>query len=61
MKDYWLGLRLLQMDIPAIHIVKADDVEDNSLLLLDAVEMYLNTKRKTDKTFIRTTSLMGTE
>ena len=61
LEDYWLGLRLLQMDIPAIHIVKADDVEDNSLLLLDAVEMYLNTKRKTDKTFIRTTSLMGTE
>jgi hypothetical protein len=49
------------MDIPAIHIVKADDVEDNSLLLLDAVEMYLNTEGKTDKTFIRTASLMGAE
>ena len=53
-EDYWLGLRLQQMDIPAIHLVKADDVEDNSPLLLDAVEMYLNTKGKTDKTFIRT-------
>lgn len=42
------------MDIPAIHLVKADDVEGNSPLLLDAVEMYLNTKGKTDKTFIRT-------
>jgi integrase len=42
------------MDIPAIHLVKADDVEDNSPLLLDAVEMYLKTKGKTDKTFIRT-------
>ena len=42
------------MDIPAIHLVKADDVEDNSSLLLDAVEMYLKTKGKTDKTFIRT-------
>ena len=42
------------MDIPAIHLVKADDVEDNSPLLLDAVEMYINTKGKTDKTFIRT-------
>ena len=49
------------MDIPAIHIVKADDVEDNSLLLLDAVEMYLSIKRKTDKILIRTASLMGTE
>ena len=54
LEDYWLGLRLQQMDIPAIHLVKADDVEDNSPLLLDAVEMHLNTKGKTDKTFIRT-------
>jgi hypothetical protein len=54
LEDYWLGLRLQQMDIPAIQLVKADDVEDNSPLLLDAVEMYLNTKGKTDKTFIRT-------
>ena len=54
LEDYWLDLRLQQMDIPAIHLVKADDVEDNSPLLLDAVEMYLKTKGKTDKTFIRT-------
>ena len=54
LEDYWLGLRLQQMDIPAIHLVKAGDLEDDSPLLLDAVEMYLNTKGKTDKTFIRT-------
>ena len=54
LEDYWLGLRLQQMDIPAIHLVKADDVEDNSPLLLDAAEMYLAIKRRTDKTFIRT-------
>ena len=54
LEDYWLGLRLQQMDIPAIHLVKADDVEGNSPLLLDAVEMHLNAKGKTDKTFIRT-------
>jgi hypothetical protein len=54
LEDYWLGLRLQQMDIPAIHLVKANDVEDSSPLLLDAVEMYLHTKGKTDKTFIRT-------
>ena len=54
LEDYWLGLRLQQMDIPAIHLVKTDDAEGNSPLLLDAVEMYLNTKGKTDKTFIRT-------
>ena len=33
LEDYWLGLRLRQMDIPAIHLVKADDVEDNSPVL----------------------------
>ena len=54
LEDYWLGLRLQQMDIPAIHLVKAGDLEDDSPLLLDAVEMYLNTKGKTDKTFVRT-------
>jgi hypothetical protein len=54
LEDYWLGLRLQQMDIPAIHLVKAGDLEDGSPLLLDAVDMYLNTKGKTDKTFIRT-------
>ena len=54
LEDYWLGLRLQQLDIPAIHLVKADDVQGNSPSLLDAVEMYLNIKRKTDKTFIRT-------
>ena len=54
LEDYWLGLRLRQIDIPAIHLVKSDDVEDSSPLLLDAVEMYLSIKGKTDKTFIRT-------
>jgi hypothetical protein len=36
LEDYWLGLRLQKMDIPAIHLVKSDDVEDSSPLLLDA-------------------------
>ena len=27
LEDYWLGLRLQQMDIPAIHLMKTDDVE----------------------------------
>ena len=30
LEDYWLGLRLQQMDIPAIYLVKADDLENNS-------------------------------
>ena len=44
LEDYWLGLRLQQMDIPAIHLVKTDDVEDTSTLMMDAVEMYLTIK-----------------
>ena len=26
LEDYWLGLRLQDMDIPAIHLVRADGV-----------------------------------
>ena len=38
LEDYWLGLRLRQMEIPAIHLVKTDDVEDTSPLMMDAVD-----------------------
>ena len=35
--DYWLGVRLQKMDIPAIHLVKANDnVDDSSPLISDA-------------------------
>ena len=46
LEDYWLGLRLQQMDIPAIHLVKTDDVEDTSPRIKDEVEMYLSIKSK---------------
>ena len=59
LEDYWLGLRLQQMDIPAIHLVKTDDVEDTSPLMMDAVEMYLSIKCKDDRTFIRTARRNG--
>ena len=59
LEDYWLGLRLQQMDIPAIHLVKTDDVEDSSPLMMDAVEMYLSIKGKDDRTFIRTARRNG--
>ena len=59
LEDYWLGLRLQQMDIPAIHLVKTDDVEDTSPLMIDAVEMYLSIKGKDDRTFIRTARRNG--
>ena len=41
LEDYWLGLRLQDMDIPAIHLVRANHVEDSSPVLLDAVEKHL--------------------
>jgi integrase len=59
LEDYWLGLRLQQMDIPAIHLVKTDDMEDTSPQMMDAVEMYLSIKCKDDMTFIRTARRNG--
>ena len=54
--DYWLGIRLQKMDIPAIHLVKANDnIDDSSQLISDALDLYLKLKGEgKDKTFIRT-------
>ena len=41
------------MDLAAIHLVKTDDVEYTSTLMMDTVEMYLSIKSKYDKAFIR--------
>ena len=41
LENYRLGLRLQDMDIPAIHFVKAYHMEDSSPVMLDAVENYL--------------------
>ena len=57
--DYWLGLRLQQMDIPAIHMVKTDDVNDTSPVILDAVENNLKLKNNDDRVFIRTAKRNG--
>ena len=37
LEDYWLGLRLQDMDIPAIHLVKAIHVDDSSPSLIEVV------------------------
>ena len=46
LEDYWLGLRLQKMDIPAIEVVKSniglDD--DSSPLLSEALALYLRLK-----------------
>ena len=37
LEDYWLGIRLQKMDIPAIHLVKANDgINDSSPVISDA-------------------------
>ena len=56
LEDYWLGLRLQNMDIPAIHVVRtSDDANDATLYLSEACELYLRLKGVgKDKVFIRT-------
>ena len=54
--DYWLGLRLQKMDIPAIHLVGSNEVlNDSSPNINDALNLYLRLKGiDKGKTFIRT-------
>ena len=56
LEDYWLGVRLQQMDIPAIRLVKAaDGISDDGYLLSDARDLYLRLKRiNKDRVFVRT-------
>jgi len=56
LKDYWLGLRLQNMDIPAIQVVKSGSTHENDTLLMsEACELYLRLKGVgKDKVFIRT-------
>ena len=56
LEDYWLGLRLQNMDIPAIQVVKSGDTHENDTLLMSgACELYLRLKGVgKDKVFIRT-------
>ena len=45
LEDYWLGLRLQNMDIPAIQVVKSGDHHVNDTLRLsEACELYLRLK-----------------
>ena len=56
LEDYWLGLRLQQIDIPAINLLRADTAPDQSgYLLSDAKGLYLRLKGSDkDRTFFRT-------
>ena len=55
LEDYWLGLRLQNMDIPAIQVVKSGDTNVNDTLRLsEACELYLRLKGVgKDKVFIK--------
>jgi integrase len=57
LEDCWLGLRLQNMDIPAMQVVKSSDTNVNDTLRLsEACELYLRLKGGgKDKVFIRTT------
>ena len=56
LEDYWLGLRLQNMDIPAIQVVRSsDNLQGNTIKLSEACELYLRLKGMgKDKVFIRT-------
>jgi len=54
--DYWHGLRLQKMDVPALHLVISDasDVNDKSPTMMETVDIYLRLKsEKHSPTFIR--------
>ena len=54
LEDYWLGLRLQNMDIPAIQVVKSGDTHANDTLRLsEACELYLRLKGMGIKTVKR--------
>ena len=69
LEEYWFGLRLQDMDIPAIEVnIAGDALDSDSLLMSEACELYLSLKSNDkDKVFVRTakrntqyvTSLLG--
>ena len=54
--DYWFGIRLKNMDVPAVDKVKLDNaINDDTPKISEALELYLKLKGLgKDKTFIRT-------
>ena len=55
LEDYWFGIRLQNMNVPAMHLIKTDSDNDNGPNIIDALQLYLKLKGVgKDKTFIRT-------
>ncbi|MDA8896549.1 hypothetical protein N9I70_00680 [Alphaproteobacteria bacterium] len=59
--DYWSGLRLQKMDVPALHLLTSnDDAKHDSPTLKEAVELYLLLKGDaTNPVFARTARRNG--
>ena len=50
--DYWFGIRLKNMDVPAINSLKIENgIEEGVPTLLDALDLYLKLKGKLIKFF----------
>ena len=59
LEDYWLGLRLQNMDIPAIQVVRSNDnLQDNTIKLSEACELHLRLKGMGIKTVRRVLPLL---
>jgi len=56
LEDYWLGLRVQQIDVPKICLSNiTDNSADNTCLLSEACELYIRLKSSgKDKVFVRT-------
>jgi hypothetical protein len=60
--DYWHGLRLQKMAVPALHLIidDNDDADGNSPTMMEAVDIYLRLKsHKQTPTFIRAAKRNG--
>ena len=49
--DYWHGLRLQKMDVPALHLIidDNDDIDDNSPTMMESVDIYPRLKANNDR------------
>ena len=62
LEDYWMGLRMKQMDVPALHLLIDNEADSNhdSPTLMEAVDLYLGLKANNDSpTFIRAAKRSG--
>ena len=53
LEDYWLGIRLQNMNVPAMHLIKTDSDNDYGPNIIDALQLYLKLKGvNKNKTFL---------